>query len=397
MRVVSNHYGHGYIGHPYRYGGREYVHRTYYYNGVAYDRFYRPYTWGGVALNVYAPAVYYAPAYYGWAYNPWAVPVAYSWGWAANPWYGYYGGWYTPYPTYAGPAYWLTDYLVSQTLAAAYAERAAEARAANNYAATAMTRDVQDLVAVEVKAQLALANAEASAPAGGAADPGSSSVARILADNRPHVFIVADGLDVTSNNGECFVTEGDVLQLRGAVPAGSTSANLIVMATKGQDCAKGSTVEVQVSDLQDMQNHMRETIDAGLGELQKKQGQNGIPAAPASALAAPKKTEFAQAAPPPDPDVKTELSQQSKEGEQAEKDVLQEAASGPNDSGGSSAPPPPPAPAKPKKLEMGMTIEEVKAMMGAEPKSSYEVGAKTIYVYDAVKLTFVNGKLTDVK
>lgn len=95
--------------------------------------------------------------------------------------------------------------------------------------------------------------------------------------------------------------------------------------------------------------------------------------------------------------MKTELSQQSKEGEQAEKDVLQEAASGPNDSGGSSAPPPPPAPAKPKKLEMGMTIEEVKAMMGAEPKSSYEVGAKTIYVYDAVKLTFVNGKLTDVK
>jgi hypothetical protein len=43
-----------------------------------------------------------------------------------------------------------------------------------------------------------------------------------------------------------------------------------------------------------------------------------------------------------------------------------------------------------------MTIEQVVAMMG-EPKESFDAGAKKIYVYDAVKVTFLNGKLTEVK
>jgi hypothetical protein len=397
VRVVSNHYGHGYIAHPYAYHGVAYMHRTYYYNGVAYSRFYRPYAWGGVPLNVYAPGAYFVPAYYGWAYNPWAVPVAYSWGWAANPWYGYYGGWFAPYPTYAGPAFWLTDYLVSQTLMAAYQERAAGAAAAANYAATPMTPDVKNLIADEVKRQLALESQEAGA--GSAPDPASSGIARMLADNQPHIFVAGAGLDVTSTNGECFVTEGDVLRLQGSVPPGSPAANLMVMASKGQDCARGSMVQVQVSDLQDMQNHMRETLDQGLGDLQNKQGQNGIPAAPSTVLAAAKPTEFAQSAPPPDPNVKTELSAQAKEADQAEQEVLQEAASGPNAGGGPSAPPSaaaPPAPPKAKKLDPGMSIDQVKAAMG-EPKEIVDAGVKQIYIYDAVKLTLVNGKLTKIE
>jgi hypothetical protein len=395
VRMVSNRNGHGYTAHTYGYRGMNYEHRTYYYNGVAYSRFYRPYTWGGVALNVYAPGAYYAPGYYGWAYNPWAAPVVYSWGWAANPWYGYYGGYFAPYPTYAGPAYWLTDYLVSQTLMAAYAERAAGAAAAANLAATPMTPDVKNLIADEVKRQLALESQEAGTAS--APDPASSGIARMLGDNQAHIFVVGTGLDLTSNNGECFVTEGDVLQLRGGVAVGSATANLVVMASKGQDCAKGSAVQVQVSDLQDMQNHMRETLDQGLGDLQKKQGQSGIPAAPSAALAAPKQTEFAQAAPPPDPNVKTELSQMTKEGDQAEAEVLQEVASGPNAGESSSVPPPAAAaPRKATKLDPGMTIEQVVAMMG-EPKESYDAGAKKFYVYDAVKITFTNGKLTEVK
>ena len=399
VRVVSNHYGHGYIAHSYGYRGMSYEHRTYYYNGVAYSRFYRPYTWGGVALNVYAPGAYYAPGYYGWAYNPWAAPVVYSWGWAANPWYGYYGGYFAPYPTYAGPAYWLTDYLVSQTLMAAYAERAAGAAAAANLAATPMTPDVKNLIADEVKRQLALEGQEAGQ--GSAPDPGSSGIARMLSDNQGHVFVVGTGLDLTSNNGDCFVTEGDVLQLRGTVAAGSASANLMVMASKGQDCARGSMVQVQVSDLQDMQNHMRETLDQGLGDLQKKQGQGGIPAAPQTALAAPKATEFAQAAPPPDPNVQTELSQNTKEADLAEHEVLTEAASGPNAGESASAAPPPAvtppaaaAPRKSTKLDPGMTIEQVVTIMGP-PKRVDELGARTRYVYDAVTLTFVKGKLTE--
>jgi len=395
VRVVSDHRGYGYIQHPYSYHGVAFVHRTYWVGGVGYARFYRPYMWGGFALNVYAPGFYYAPAFYGWAYNPWRAPVVFGWGWGAAPWYGYYGGWFNPYPTYLGPSYWLTDYLVSQTLMAAYQAQAAAAAAAA-YTAP-LTPDVKDLIAAEVQRQLALENQEAS---GGALqnppDPGSSGIARMMSDGQQHVFVVSNGLDVTSNGGECFVTEGDVLQLRGPVPPGQP-ANLTVLASKGSDCARGSLVQVQVADLQDMQNHMRETLDQGLGDLQKKQGQNGIPAAPAGAAAPPQQTAFAAIAPPPDPNVQSELKSQTTEADQAEKEVLQEAASGPSDSSGSGAPPPPAHPATPaRKITMGMSVDEVVAAWG-QPKDIVDLGAKKIYVYSGMKFTFTDGKLTSAQ
>ena len=326
VMVVSNRYGHGYISRPYTYRNVEFVHRTYYVNGMAYSRFYRPFAWGGLALNVYAPGAYFASAYYGWAYHPWATPVVYGgWGWAGRPWYGYYGGWFAPYPRYAGPAFWLTDYLVSQTLMAAYQERAAELAAGRMNYAEPMSPAVKDLVAAEVQRQLALENAEASAGAAQTPpDPGSSGVARMLSDGQPHVFVVNSGLDVASTNGECSVTEGDVLQLAGSVQSGAEAACLTVLASKGDDCSKGTVVQVQVADLQEMQNHMRETLDQGLAELQKTQGQGGIPSAPQSAMAAPQQTAYAAIAPPPDPNVSTTLSQQTKEGDQAEQEVLRD-------------------------------------------------------------------------
>jgi len=324
VTVVSNRYGHGYVGHSYSYRNVSFVHRTYYVNGAVYSRYYRPYSWRGLALNVYAPGVYYAPAYYGWAYHSWAAPVVYGgWGWAGRPWYGYYGGWFAPYPRYAGPAFWLTDYLVSQTLMAAYQERASELAAARMNYAEPMSPAVKDLVAAEVQRQLALENSEATAGAAQTPpDPGSSGIARMLSDGQPHVFVVSNGLNVTTANGECSVTEGDVLQLAGPIQNGAPAADLTVLATKGQDCSKGSVVQVQVADLQEMQNHMRETLDQGLADLQKKQGQGGIPPAPQSAMAAPQQTAYAAIAPPPDPNVSTTLSAQTQEADQAEQEVL---------------------------------------------------------------------------
>jgi hypothetical protein len=397
VRVVS-YRGGGYIAHPYRYGGVEYVHRTYWVGGVAYTHVYRPYFWGGVALNVYAPGFYFAPAYYGWAYNPWRAPIVYAgWGWAGTPWFGFYGGWFNPYPTYAGPAWWLTDYFVSQTLIAAYqAQAAASAAAAAATYSAPLTPDVKDLIAAEVQRQLALENQEAAAGVQATPDPGSSGIARMLSDGTQHVFVVSAGLDVQSNaGGECFVTEGDVLQLRGTVPPGQP-ASLTVLASKGQDCPKGSTVQVQVADLQEMQNHMRETVDAGLSDLQKRQGQGGIPAAPAGSTAPPQQTAYAKIAPPPDPNVQSEIQSQNQEADQAEKDVLTEAkqeAGGPSDSGAAYAPAAPPPHAPAKKITIGMSVDEVKAAWG-EPKDIVDLGTKKIFVYDGMKFTFVNGKLT---
>ena len=329
--VVSNRYGHGYVQRPYSYRGTTIVQRTYYVNGVVSRRIYQPYTLGGVGLSVYAPVSYYPIPFYGWAYYPWSAPVAHSWGWMGDPWYGYYGVYFTPYPVYASPSLWLTDYLLAQTLQAAYLEHAAElADAQVTY--TPVTPDIKQQIADEVRRQINLENSEARAGAQTPPDPGSSGVARMLSDNTAHIFVVSADLDVQSSAGECWITEGDVLRLSpGALPDSST-ANLIVLAGKGQNhCQKASVVTVGVDDLQEMQNHMRETIDQGLGVLQKKQGQNGIPAAPPSAAAPPVPTMFAAIAPPPDPNVATELSTQASEASQAEQEVLNEAGpAGPN-------------------------------------------------------------------
>ena len=57
------------------------------------------------------------------------------------------------------------------------------------------------MIADEVKAQIALKNDEARRDAGNQdVDPASSSIARVLADNNPHVF-VAGALDVVDASG----------------------------------------------------------------------------------------------------------------------------------------------------------------------------------------------------
>ena len=136
-----------------------------------------------------------------------------------------------------------------------------------------MTPQIKDMIAEEVKRQIALTNQEATVTAANnVPDPASSGIARMLSDNVQHVFVAGADLDVIDAGGtECAVSEGDALQLAGAPPADATAANLVVLSSKGgKECHKGATVSVALTDLQDMQNHMRETIDPGMGDLQAK-------------------------------------------------------------------------------------------------------------------------------
>ena len=95
-----------------------------------------------------------------------------------------------------------------------------------------------------------------------------------------------------------------------------------MLASKGGvECPRSSTVTVQLTDLQEMQNHMRETIDQGLQDLQAKQGKGGLPPAPPSAQAQPAAAAYAAAAPPPEANVNTEIAQADQQSDQAEKDV----------------------------------------------------------------------------
>jgi len=169
------------------------------------------------------------------------------------------------------------------------------------------------------------------------------------------------------------------------------------MASKGQDCGKGSVVQVEVADLQDMQNHMRETLDQGLADLQKKQGTGGIPAAPSAAMAAPQPTAYATSAPPADPDVKNELAAQTKEAEAAEAEVLKDPAVTGGPSANSPEPLKPAAPAAPVVIKLGMSIDDIIAAKGQPKTIVGDPANKVIYMYDGLKLTFLKGKLTDMQ
>lgn len=411
-RVYAERGRRGFVQRPYGYHGHDFARRSYYYHGRAYDRYYRGYGYHGVYLNVYAPGYYYAPAFYGWAYNPWAVPIAYGWGWGVgNPWFGFYGGYFTPYAVYPSAAFWLTDYIISQDLQAAYAarqEQAAEAAAAAGAppagGAPALTPEVKQMIADEVRAQLALENQEAGQNAQQQdVDPASSGIARMLSDGRPHVFVAGGSVDVVdaSSGQECAISDGDALQLQAPPAPDATAANLLVLASKGGvECPRSSTITVQLTDLQEMQNHMRETIDQGLQDLQAKQGKGGLPPAPPSAQAQPAAAAYAAAAPPPEANVNTEIAQADQQSDQAEKDATADAAQ--PDSGAPSpvaaaaaaAPPPPAAPTA--TVELGQTPDQVKAALGA-PTRIANLGPKVIYYYNGMKITFKAGKVSDVE
>lgn len=404
-RIVAERGGHGYVEHRYEFHGHEYGHRSYYYHGREYDRFYRRYPYRGVYMDVYSPALYYRPAFYGWAYNRWIAPVPYAWGWAGNPWYGYYGYYFSPYPVYANASLWLTDYIISTSLVAAYqaqVDAAAQAQAQAIAAANAPPPDaaplspqVKDMIAQEVQRQIALENSEAQGAAQSTeADPASSGIQRMLTDGAQHVFVTGRELDVTDNTGaECALSEGDALQLAGPPAPDATAATLVVLSSKGgHECQRNASVSVAFTDLQDMQNHMRETIDQGLGDMQAKQG-NGLPALPPSAAGAPVKANFVSSAPPPDPAAATEIAQQSQEADQAEKQTLAEVNQPAVPAAASAAA----APAAPVTLAPGMTIDEVLAAEGQQPKSIIDLGTKKIYVFADIKVTFKDGKATDMQ
>ena len=388
----------GFVQHPYSFHGQDFARRTYFYHGRAYSHLYHGFSFRGLLLNVYAPGFYYHPGFYGWAYNPWARPITFGWGWRNAAWYGYYGGYFQPYPSYPSASYWLTDYLISQDLQTAYAahQEAGEVDGAAMAAGgpPALTPDVKQQVADEVRNQLALENQEAQQNTQQQdVDPGSSGIARLVSDGRPHVFVVGSALDVVDNSGvECSLSDGDVLALRASPPSDASAADLAVLSSKGgSECQKSATVSVSLDDLQEMQNHMRETIDQGLEELQAKQGKDGLPTLPPSAQSAPAPALYASVAPPPDPNAASDIQQQTQQADQTESE-----ATGGNGAAVSAPPAAPEAPPAPASVQLGETADQVQGALGA-PTRVANLGAKIIYYYNGMKVTFKDGKVSNVQ
>jgi hypothetical protein len=215
----------------------------------------------------------------------------------------------------------------------------------------------------------------------------------MLSDNQPHVFVAGSDLDLVASSGqECAVSLGDVIEVPSSPPESATEASAVVLTSKGgKECAKNTNVSIAFNDLQDMQNHMRETIDKGMGELQQKQGKDGLPAAPPSAQAAPVQSSFAAVAPPPDPNAAAEIKAQMQDADKSEQEVAGAAGAS-----GGVAPPTPPEAAPTVNIALGQTVDQVVAAMG-QPKSVVDLGTKKIYVYPDMKITFKAGKVTDVQ
>jgi hypothetical protein len=136
------------------------------------------------------------------------------------------------------------------------------------------SKEIKQQISDEIKAQLALENSEAvQSVAHLDVDAASTGIAYLSKDGRAHIFMVGSALDVMNRNGKkCSLSDGDILELPSPPTPDATTADLIVLASKGeQECKISSAVTVQITDLEEMQNQMRELINQGLQELQEPQ------------------------------------------------------------------------------------------------------------------------------
>jgi hypothetical protein len=194
----------------------------------------------------------------------------------------------------------------------------------------ALTPEVKEAIAQEVKAQLAAQQSQASQDSGGGQASAAPAAPAPTSDQPPpaldpaqRTFVVDSDVTVVANGQECGLTSGDVITRLTDTPDADQSVNASVSATKKGDCASGQTVAVKVDDLQEMYNHFQENITNGMGEMAKKQGTGGMPAAPDTGTQA-----GAVQPPPPDTSVAKTLQDQQQQADQTESEVKQEAASG---------------------------------------------------------------------
>jgi hypothetical protein len=216
--------------------------------------------------------------------------MRYAWFGLATPapWFGFYAGYFTPYPTYTSPDLWLTDYLLAENLRVAY-----ESQQAGNggqapppptdaQPTAALSPEIKALIADEVRQQLAAERAAAAVPTIIGPQqfaPGGEQLPPAL---NQRFFVVSSSLDLTTLAGQaCSLTPGDIIQRKGKELTTDGGLAVEVVTSKPGDCAADSGATVQLADLQEMHNQFREQIDSGLEKLAGNQAK-GLPSGPAA-------------------------------------------------------------------------------------------------------------------
>jgi hypothetical protein len=304
-----------------------FVQRTYVVRGRPFVRVYRNYNYRGISYVRYVPAYYYTPRFYIWAYNPWVRPVYFGWGWGRRaPWF--YGGYFAPAPYYASASLWLTDYIISENLRAAYeAQLDAEgeqyappppdnsAADPDDYNNAEVSPALRQAIADEVQRQLNAEKNAASNPQQGADNnSGDQAPPALAADQR--VFVVSTPLQVYDGDQPCSLTAGDVISRVEDSPGSDGAVGVSVLSSKNADCRPGAQPRIQVEDLQDMSNDLRAQTDEGLRKLSEDQGKNGLPPAPDVT-----RNPNPNGQGTPDPDAVNQLNQQRQDADQTEKEI----------------------------------------------------------------------------
>ena len=319
-----------------------FVSRTYVSGGhVLYTHVYQSHVWHqfgrSFTYEAYVPAVRFPAAYYGWALAAWPHPVVYSWGWRAQPWYPAYGALFTPYPVYASPDLWMTDYILAQNMQAAYQAQAIPAPppAATNYVdpaaapqapsgptnyvdpaaapdATApqsdqsepapppsqaapapaaptptapppaVTPQIKSQLDAQIKVQLQEQQAATATPATLTTQSGPAAL-------RPnHVFFaVVQPLDVPSGpNRHCKLGANDYIKRTGGMSADDWMIPVVVELSAPSDCPEGLATRIGLNDLNAMENEQEAQVLQAMRAASKSMGPNGPgPAARPSQIA----------------------------------------------------------------------------------------------------------------
>jgi len=301
--------------------------RTYFRGDRRYAHVYHEYGYHDRRYYRYVPGYYYNRRFYGWAVNPWGPHVYYTWGGGFTaPWFGYYNGYFTPYPFYDSPNFWLTDYLIAENIRLAYEnEQAANPdqppppHADSDQSAVPLSPEVKAQIANEVKQQLAEEQAAAAKPEGAITQstPGGEETPAALDPKQP-IFVVSSNLGVATADGqECQLTPGDVIERTDETLGNDNTVPARVLNSKQNDCSQGAKFRVAVDDLQDMHNSFREQLDSGLKTLAENQAK-GLPNAPA-----PGQRAVPEGTADPDPQAASQLEAQENQAANLEAQVTQ--------------------------------------------------------------------------
>ena len=285
---------------------------------VLYTHVYQRHVWHrfgrAFAYETFVPAVRYPAIYYGWALAAWPRPVAYAWGWQVQAWYPRYGFLFTPYPVYASPDLWMTDYIIAQSMQTAYyAQSPAPAWEPLPSGASAAAQDSSDstpavqpsdpavaappsdrpsapvalppAITPQVKAQLnAQIKVQLQEQQAAAAAPAVLTTQSTPAALRPnHVFFqVVQPLSVSlgTANGHCSLSANDYIKRTGGMSEDDWMIPVVVELSRPSDCPEGLQTRIGLNDLNAMENEQEAQVMEAMRAASKSMGPNGPPSGP---------------------------------------------------------------------------------------------------------------------